>query len=91
MVENEHFNRAGPTLNLLLGIHETLYSTFKSKGSFGSAHKMSTKNRGEVMLTRDCHPSAILMTVDEFESWQETKDIVSDPELTREIQHCLRQ
>ena len=66
-------------------------SLSKAKAHLGQLIDELDRNGGEVVLTRNRRPSAILMTVDEFESWQETKEIVSDPELMREIRHGLRQ
>lgn len=45
----------------------------------------------EVTITRNGRPAAVLMSADEFASWQETREIRQNPELMREIKHGLRQ
>lgn len=45
----------------------------------------------EITITRNGRPAAVLMSADEFASWQETRVIRQDPELTREIKRGLRQ
>ena len=49
------------------------------------------RNGGEVLLTRNQRPYAVLMAVGKFESWEETREIVGNLELMREIKHRLRQ
>lgn len=36
-------------------------------------------------LTENGQPKAVLMSADEFDSWRETLEIMSDPELVRDI------
>ena len=43
----------------------------------------------EVMITKNGSPAAVLISPDEYESWQETLAIRSDAELTTEIQSGL--
>jgi prevent-host-death family protein len=43
----------------------------------------------EVMITKNGSPAAVLISPDEYESWQETLAIRSDAELTAEIQSGL--
>ncbi len=45
----------------------------------------------EITITRNGRPAAVLMSADEFASWQETRTIRQDPELMREIKRGLRQ
>ena len=45
----------------------------------------------EITITRNGRPAAVLMSADEFASWQETRAIRQDPELMREIKRGLRQ
>jgi len=44
----------------------------------------------QVTITRNGRPAAVLVSPDEFESWQETLAIRSDPELMKEIRRGLR-
>ena len=43
----------------------------------------------EVIITKNGRPAAVLVSPDEYESWQETLTIRSDKELTAEIQSGL--
>ena len=43
----------------------------------------------EVIITKNGSPAAVLISADEYESWQETLAIRSDKELTVEIQSGL--
>ena len=45
----------------------------------------------EVTITRNGRPAAVLISADEFASWQETRQIRQNPELMREIKRGLRQ
>ena len=45
----------------------------------------------EVTITRNGRPVAVLMSAEEFASWQETREIRQNPELMREIKRGLRQ
>jgi prevent-host-death family protein len=50
----------------------------------------SIKNTDEaVFITKNGSPAAVLISPDEYESWQETLAIRSDKELTAEIQSGL--
>ena len=50
----------------------------------------SVKNTDEeVIITKNGSPAAVLISSDEYESWQETLAIRSDKELTAEIQSSL--
>ncbi len=43
----------------------------------------------EIIITKNGSPAAVLISSDEYESWQETMAIRSDEELTAEIQSGL--
>ena len=43
----------------------------------------------EVVITKNGRPAAVLVSPDEFESWRETSDIRSDPDLMKEIRKGL--
>lgn len=44
-----------------------------------------------VMITRHGRPAAVLMSADELESWQETMEIMADPELMADIRRGVRE
>lgn len=45
----------------------------------------------ELVITRNGRPVAVLMSAEEFQSWQETREIARDRSLMREIKRGLRQ
>ncbi len=45
----------------------------------------------ELVITRNGRPAAVLMSVEEFESWKETRAIQHNPALMREIKQGLAQ
>ena len=48
-----------------------------------------SKTDGEVIITKNGKPAAVLVSPDEFESWQETMVLRSDPEFMQEIKRGL--
>lgn len=44
----------------------------------------------QLLITRNGRASAILMNPEEFESWQATLDVMSDPELMAQVRRTLR-
>jgi antitoxin YefM len=44
----------------------------------------------EIVVTRNGRPAAVLVNVDEYERLKETIDVLSDPELMRQIQRSRR-
>ena len=49
------------------------------------------KTEEELIITRNGRPAAVLISAEEFESWQETRDIQRNPALMREIKQGLSQ
>jgi prevent-host-death family protein len=47
------------------------------------------RREDEIIITRNGKPAAVLISADEYESWKETQEILSDPDLMREIQAGL--
>ena len=45
----------------------------------------------EIVITRNGKPVAVILNADEYESWKETQEIKSDPELMREIRSGLKE
>lgn len=45
----------------------------------------------ELVITRNGRPAAVLISADEFESWQETREIQRNPALMQEIKQGLAQ
>jgi prevent-host-death family protein len=48
-------------------------------------------NEEELIITRNGRPAAVLISADEFASWQETREIQRNSTLMREIKRGLRQ
>jgi antitoxin YefM len=44
----------------------------------------------EIVITRNGTPAAVLVSAEEFESWRETKTILSDAAMMSEIRHGLK-
>lgn len=44
----------------------------------------------KVVITKNDHPVAVLVSADEYDSWQETRTVRSDAGLMREIKSGLR-
>ena len=49
------------------------------------------KDEEEFVITRNGRPAAVLMSADEYEGWRETKEIMRNRSLMREIRQGLRQ
>jgi len=45
----------------------------------------------QIVITKNGRPRALLMSVDEFDSWQETLEILSDKNLMREIKQAEKE
>jgi antitoxin YefM len=43
----------------------------------------------EIIITKNGRPAAVLVSPDEYESWKETSDILSDSDLMNEIKRGL--
>jgi prevent-host-death family protein len=48
----------------------------------------ASKRLEEYVITVNGTPAAVLMSAAEFESWKETMDILSDPELMKDIKEA---
>ncbi len=44
----------------------------------------------EIVITRNGTPAAVLVSADEFASWKETREILSEPALMKEIRDGLK-
>ncbi len=49
-----------------------------------------SSNHEHVVITKQGRPKAVVMSTDEFEGWQETLDILSDPKAMRAIREGMR-
>lgn len=49
------------------------------------------KHGRTVTITREGMPSVLMMSVDEFEGWMETMEIMSDPDLVRQLRQAEKE
>ena len=49
------------------------------------------KDEEELVITRNGRPAAVLISADEYEGWRETREIMRNRALMREIRQGLRQ
>ena len=49
------------------------------------------KDEEELVITRNGRPAAVLISADEYEGWRETREIMRNRALMKEIRHGLRQ
>lgn len=63
----------------------------EARRDFFGVLKAAEQPGGSVTITHDGHPKVVMMPFEEFEGWQETLDILSDPGLVAEIQEGLRE
>jgi prevent-host-death family protein len=49
------------------------------------------KDEEELVITRNGRPVAVLMSADEYEGWRETREILRNRALMKEIRQGLRQ
>jgi len=49
------------------------------------------KDEEDLVITRNGRPAAVLMSADEYEGWRETREILRNPALMKEIKQGLRQ
>lgn len=51
----------------------------------------ANKRLDEYVITVNGSPAAVLISVEEYESWKETNDIMSDPKLVKAIKQGERE
>jgi antitoxin YefM len=61
------------------------FSVAEARAKFASILALSTKGEDRVVITKNGEPTAILLSIDEYESMTETIEIMSDPDLYAEI------
>lgn len=57
----------------------------KARQQFPTLVERANKRWDEYIITVNGVPSAVLMSIAEYESWQETNEILSDPKLMKDI------
>jgi prevent-host-death family protein len=64
---------------------KTTISATEARKNFFKIIKDVGKTGASYTLTVNGRPAVIMMDADEFDSWEETREIMSDPELMRDI------
>ncbi len=60
-------------------------TTTRARKNLSSLVQNAKKRMDEYIITVNGLPAAVLMSIDEYESWQETNEIMSDPGLVKAI------
>ncbi len=63
----------------------------EAKARFSELVAAVERTEEELVITRNGRPVAVLISADEFESWQETREIQRNPALMQEIKQGLAQ
>ena len=58
----------------------------KVKAHFPEVVKAVERREEEVIVTKNGQPAAIILNYDEFQRYKETVDVLSDPELMKQIE-----
>ena len=66
-------------------VYMRYFSVAEARAKFASLLELSTKREEKVVITKNGEPVAVLLSIDEYESMNETIEIMSDPELYAEI------
>ena len=61
-----------------------------AKAKLSSLVDQVSRRDEEVVITKNGRPAAVLVSADEYDSWQETHAVRSDADLMREIKAGLR-
>jgi antitoxin YefM len=69
---------------------KTVTATEARKNFFTILQEIETPGVS-VVITHEGHPKGVLMSVEEFEGWMETMDIMSDPQEVAEIKEGMKQ
>lgn len=64
----------------------TTLSVTEARKKFPTLVKKADENLEEFTIVKNGKPKAVIMSADEFESWKETIEILSDKKLMRAIE-----
>ena len=97
---SNHFHKltspsTGVSLNYSLTLKETdmarVLSLSEAKAHLSRLVADCEKDEEELVITRNGRPAAVLMSADEYEGWRETREIMRNRALMKEIRQGLRQ
>ena len=66
-----------------------ILSLSEAKARLSQLVAEAEKNEEELIITRNGRPVAVLLSTEEFASWQETQEIQRNPALMRDIRRSL--
>jgi prevent-host-death family protein len=61
------------------------FSVAEARAKLAAILDSATKSNERTVITRNGEPAAVVMSLDDYESMNETLDILADPELTKYI------
>jgi len=65
------------------------FSVAEARAKLAAILDSATKSNERTVITRNGEPAAVIMSLDDYESMNETLDILADPELTKYILEYL--
>ena len=68
-----------------------VFSATAARKNFFQLLNIASRPGFTVTITHEGHPPLILLSQDEFESWQETAEIMSDPQLMKDIRAGMKE
>ncbi len=71
-------------------MHKTVSATQARKQLF-QLLKIASKPGSSVTITLEGNPPIVMLSQDEFEGWMETMEIMSDPQLMKDIQEAAKE
>lgn len=69
----------------------TYVTATKARKQFFKMIDMASTPGASVTITHAGLPKVVMMSVDEFEGWMETLEIMSDPKLVKDIEEGMKE
>ena len=70
-------------------VYMRYFSVAEARAKFASLLELSTKREEKVVITKNGEPVAVLLSIDEYESMNETIDVLSDSETYAALMYYL--
>ncbi|MDO8649144.1 MAG: type II toxin-antitoxin system Phd/YefM family antitoxin [Candidatus Peregrinibacteria bacterium] len=71
-------------------MHKTISAT-KARKEFFKVLEFASKPGSSVTITLEGHTPLVIMSQQDFEGWQETLEIMSDPQLMKDIRAAMKE
>lgn len=79
-----------PTLSVRYNVHmQKIVTATEARKKFFDLVRLASKEGSSVIITLEGCPPVRMMSQDEWEGWMETLEIMSDPELMKQIQEGI--